>query len=73
MNKYHKVLEQLRLKYGPIVQQKLGSETLVHVFDPDDVKKVYQTEGKWPHVAPLQETVQLYRKKRDLSLGLGNL
>lgn len=73
MNQYHKVLQQLNNQYGPLVKQQLGSETVVHVFDPDDVKTVYQAEGKWPQVAPLQETVQLYRKKRGLSLGLGNL
>ncbi|XP_059470786.1 probable cytochrome P450 CYP44 [Neocloeon triangulifer] len=72
VDRYHKVLNQLRQKYGPIVQQKIGSERVVHVFDPDDVRRVYQTEGKWPYVAPLQETVQLYREKRGLSLGLGN-
>ncbi|CAB3374890.1 Hypothetical predicted protein [Cloeon dipterum] len=72
VDRYHKVLDQLRAKYGPVVRQSFGSETVVHVFDPDDARKVYQTEGKWPSVAPLQETVQLYRKKRGLSLGLGN-
>lgn len=73
MDRYHKVLQQLNNQYGPLVKQQLGSETLVHVFDPDDAKTVYQAEGKWPQVSPLQETVQLYRKKRGLSLGLGNL
>jgi Cytochrome P450 len=73
VDQYHKVLQQLNNQYGPLVKQQLGSETVVHVFDPDDVKTVYLAEGKWPQVAPLQETVQLYRKKRGLSLGLGNL
>jgi hypothetical protein len=26
-----------------------------------------------PHVVPLQETAQLYRQARDMSLGLGNV
>ncbi|XP_054276471.1 probable cytochrome P450 CYP44 [Macrosteles quadrilineatus] len=70
--KYHEVLQHLYEKYGPISRENIGSSTLVHVFDPDDARIIYQNEGKMPHVVPLQETAQLYRQKAEMSLGLGN-
>ncbi|KAJ9584959.1 hypothetical protein L9F63_020689, partial [Diploptera punctata] len=70
--KYHEVLHDLYNRYGPIVRQDLGSNTIVHVFDPDDIKAVYVNEGKIPKIAPLQESALLYRQSRGLSLGLGN-
>ncbi|CAG0891336.1 unnamed protein product [Darwinula stevensoni] len=72
VKQYHKVLKKLHLKYGPIARQQIGPRLLVHLFDPEDVKTVYQHEGKMPVVPPLQETTQLYRKQKELSLGLGN-
>jgi len=56
-----------------LVRQKFGTSTVIHVFDPDDIRTVYVHEGTMPHVVPLQETVQLYRQTRDMSLGLGNV
>ena len=44
----------------------------VHVFDPDDIKTVYASEGKWPIIPPLQETTAMYRQQKEMSLGLGN-
>lgn len=73
MLKHHEVLHHLYKTYGPIVREKLGSSSLVHVFDPDDARTIYQNEGKMPHVVPLQETAQLYRQQADMSLGLGNV
>ncbi|XP_049783973.1 probable cytochrome P450 CYP44 isoform X1 [Schistocerca cancellata] len=71
--KYHEVLERLHEQYGPIVRETIGSRTVVHVFDPDDIKEVYANEGHTPFVAPLMETAQLYRKQKNISLGLGNV
>ncbi|XP_049783975.1 probable cytochrome P450 CYP44 isoform X3 [Schistocerca cancellata] len=68
--KYHEVLERLHEQYGPIVRETIGSRTVVHVFDPDDIKEVYANEGHTPFVAPLMETAQLYRKQKNISLGL---
>lgn len=73
VRKYHEVLEHLHKQYGPIVRETIGSRTVVHVFDPDDIKEVYMNEGQTPFVAPLMETAQLYRKQKNLSLGLGNV
>lgn len=70
---YHKVLCQLHTKYGPIVREDLGPyNTVIHLFDPDDARAVYATEGRSPIIKPLQETVKLYRQKKDKSPGLGN-
>ncbi|KAG8236839.1 hypothetical protein J437_LFUL017123, partial [Ladona fulva] len=73
VTKYQLVLKRLHEEFGPIVRQDIGLKTVIHLFDPESVKIVYEAEGKYPHVEPLQETVQLYRKHRNLSLGLGNL
>jgi len=70
---YHKVLEDMYKKYGPLVRQDLGTRTVIHIFDPEDIRTVYINEGTMPHVVPLQETAQLYRQERDMSLGLGNV
>ena len=39
--KYHEVLHHFYQKYGPLVKEKLGNETIVHVFDPDDIKSKF--------------------------------
>ena len=36
------------------------------------LQTVYSHESKWPVVPPLQETTQLYRAQKQMSLGLGN-
>jgi hypothetical protein len=73
MDDYHNVLRELHAKYGPVVREDIGSDTVIHVFDPDDVKVVHSVGGKTPEVPPLQEAAQLYRQQRGLSLGLGNM
>lgn len=73
IERYHKVLEDLYEKYGPLVRQDLGNGTIIHIFDPEDIRTVYINEGTMPYVVPLQETAQLYRQTRNMSLGLGNV
>lgn len=64
---------ELYKKWGPIVREDLGAgNVVIHAFDPEDAKKVYINEGPTPYVGPLQETTQEYRKKKNLSPGLGN-
>ncbi|ODN05629.1 putative cytochrome P450 CYP44, partial [Orchesella cincta] len=72
ISEYHNVLRNLYDKYGPVVRQDIGNRTVIHAFDPDDVKNVLNSDGKTPIVPPLQETTKLYREKRELSPGLGN-
>ena len=38
--KYHKVLHHLNQLYGPLVREKFGNKTRVHVFNLDDIKEV---------------------------------
>ena len=64
MDRYH--------KYGKIMKETIAGTTTVHLFDPDYIRAVFQTEGKLPHVAPLMETTQMYRQEKGLALGLGN-
>ncbi|XP_068247247.1 probable cytochrome P450 CYP44 [Palaemon carinicauda] len=70
---YHKDVCDLFEKYGPVVREAFGSHIIIHLFDPSDIRQVYETDGRTPHVPPLQETTQFYRKQKDMSLGLGNI
>ncbi|KAL5015473.1 hypothetical protein ScPMuIL_009743 [Solemya velum] len=59
-------------QYGAIMKETVSGVTVVHLFHPDFIRTVFQSEGKIPHIAPLMETTQRYRKLRNLSPGLGN-
>ena len=51
---YHLALMDMFRRHGPLVRENIGGKTVVHVFDPDDIKNVYSVEGKRPVVPPLQ-------------------
>ena len=38
--RYQKVLQSLYREYGPVVKENFGDRTIVHVFDPEDIKTV---------------------------------
>ena len=42
-SKYHEALSQLYRKYGPVVKEDIGGRTVVHVFEPEDIKTVRLT------------------------------
>ena len=69
---YHLALGDMYREYGPLVKEKIGAKEVVHVFDPEDIQRVYSVEGKWPVIPPLQETTAMYRAQKEMSLGLGN-
>ncbi|XP_014662612.1 PREDICTED: probable cytochrome P450 CYP44 [Priapulus caudatus] len=69
---YHKRLLQLHKRYGKIWKETIAGNVIVHLMDPDMIRTVYDAEGKIPHIPPLQETTQKYRKEKEMSLGLGN-
>jgi len=69
---YHEALLDRYRKYGNIFKEKINGSTTVHLFDPDYARVIYQHEGKIPHIVPLLATVQMYRKYRNLSSGIGN-
>jgi len=52
--RYHEALLAMHRRYGPLVRERIGRKTIVHVFSPDDIQTVYAAEGKWPVVPPLQ-------------------
>ena len=54
------------------MKETIAGSTVVHLFDPDYIKAVFQAEGKFPHVAPLMQTTHMYRYQKGLALGLGN-
>ncbi|XP_053376953.1 probable cytochrome P450 CYP44 [Mercenaria mercenaria] len=72
IDRYQESVVDLYQRYGKICKETIAGRTIVHLFDPDYIRTVFQTEGKTPHVAPLMETTQLYRKQRGFSPGLGN-
>ena len=59
-------------KYGKIAKDSIAGTTTVHLFDPDYIRAVFQSEGKMPYVAPLMVTTQKFRETAGMSLGLGN-
>ena len=38
--RYNKVLNSLYKEYGPVVKENFGDRTVVHVFEPEDIKTV---------------------------------
>jgi len=70
---YHKALKNRYDKYGPVVRENLAGRKIIHIFEPEDAQIVFQNEGKMPYIAPLQETALIYRRMKNLSLGLGNM
>ncbi|KAG7165131.1 cytochrome P450 CYP44-like 1, partial [Homarus americanus] len=70
---YHEEVCKLYHKYGPLVRENFGSRTVIHVFDPADIRAIYESDGRTPYVTPLQDTTLSYRQHKNMSLGLGYL
>ncbi|KHJ94332.1 hypothetical protein OESDEN_05737 [Oesophagostomum dentatum] len=75
ISNYYDWLVDLHQRYGPLVKvnQGLGRGYVVHVFDPEDARQVFATDGRLPFIVPLQETTQRYREMKGMNPGLGNL
>ncbi len=56
-------------QYGDIVKLKMGSQDSVLVFNPDDIRTMFQHEGKYPK-RPTFEALKAYRKKKFCSVGV---
>ena len=69
---FHQSLLDRYRQYGDIFKETISGHTVVHLLNPEYIKCMYATEGKVPHIPPLLETTQMYRKYRDMSPGLGN-
>ena len=72
IDKYHHALLSRYKQFGKIFKETIAGQTKVHLMDPEYIREMYYHEGKTPHIPPLLETTQLYRKYRGLSPGLGN-
>ncbi|XP_048746407.2 probable cytochrome P450 CYP44 [Ostrea edulis] len=72
VEKYQDAVISRYKKYGSIVKETMLGVTSVRIFDPDDVRTIFQNEDKQPFVDPLLETNKLYRDQRNLSQGIGN-
>ncbi|KAK3779983.1 hypothetical protein RRG08_028410 [Elysia crispata] len=66
------ILKKLQAEYGDIVKETIAGRHIVHLFHPDYIKQVYDSEGKYPMVPPILESVEMYRRSNDLTPGLGN-
>ena len=70
LTKNFKVVEAYFKEYGPIFKQDLtGDMLMVHILDPDDYKKVFRAEGKYPQ-RPLLDFWVEHRKRRNYFPGL---
>ncbi|GFR62459.1 cytochrome P450 CYP44D1 [Elysia marginata] len=66
------ILKKLRANYGDIVKETIAGREIIHLFHPDYIKQVYESEGKYPRVPPILESVEMYRRVNELTPGLGN-
>ena len=73
IERYHDALFERYQQYGKISKETVGTETVVRLFDPDYIKKMYQQEGKHPSIPPLIEASKNYREFKGMSPGLGNV
>ncbi|XP_013386172.1 cytochrome P450 10-like [Lingula anatina] len=59
-------------RYGRIYKEKLGPMTVVNLFDPVDIAKVFRGEGKYPKRPPMP-IVYIAEKREKFALGIGSL
>jgi hypothetical protein len=52
------------------VELKFGIDLVLRKLKYLSVFQVYSHEGKYPRIPPLQETTQIYRAQKQMSLGL---
>ena len=58
----------LHQQYGDVVRLKLGQETVL-IFNPDDIRLLFQHEGKYPK-RPTFEALKKYRKEKHGCVGI---
>ena len=68
---YHENLRELYEEYGPVVKEDQGSNTIIHIFRPEDIDAVYRSTTV-PHIAPLLQTAKDFKQENNLGPGLGN-
>lgn len=53
MERFTNALNTIHHQYGPIVRLRLGID-MVFLFEPEDVAKVFRTEGEYPTRPPFE-------------------
>ncbi|XP_067047709.1 cytochrome P450 27C1-like isoform X1 [Acropora muricata] len=70
LTKSYKNSEALFKEYGPIFKSNFTEDmVMVHILDPDDYKRVFRAEGKYPR-RPLLDFWVEHRKRRNYFPGL---
>lgn len=73
---FEKILEN-RLtymqKYGKIYKEKLGSMSMVNLFDPTDLATMYRLEGKYPSRGKIANLEVTYLKRNNKLIGFAFL
>ena len=68
--KVYKLHDFLFAEHGPIYKENMiMGMPVVHVIDPEDFKKVFRAEGKYPRRPPIDIWSE-YRKRRNLITGV---
>ena len=57
----------------PRVQLISTSSGTVNRSVAEDARLTFASDGRRPHIVPLQQTTQKYREMKGMNLGLGNL
>lgn len=57
-------------EYGPIFKEKMLGRTFVHIMDPNEIEKIFRSEGHYPIRGPVAESWMTYRKRRKECLGV---
>lgn len=60
-------------KYGKIYKEKLGSMTMVNLFDPSDLATMFNLEGKYPSRGKIANLEVTYLKRNNKLIGFAFL
>lgn len=59
----------LHRQYGEIVKLKMGNTPSVLLFNPNDIKTMFDHEGKYPQ-RPTFDALKDYRKRKYQTVGI---
>ncbi|XP_033101536.1 1,25-dihydroxyvitamin D(3) 24-hydroxylase, mitochondrial-like [Anneissia japonica] len=72
MEKMHLATIDRFRTYGKIYKENIAGQTAVHILEPKDVQKLFQSEGARPKRLKLDPMIH-YRKRRKQNIGLANI
>ncbi|XP_064644431.1 cytochrome P450 10-like [Lineus longissimus] len=70
--RFYKAKVENYKKYGNIYREKIGPFTLVQLYEPHDISKVFRAEGRTPERPAVPITI-VANKRDEIPLGLGSL